>query len=278
MSRLTLRNKLNTAIGSALLCCCVGAIADSTAAFHSASPTARVEYWQQRQLQIERDLADKNTLSKVKLLFLGDSITDFWQMGEDIWVGNQWHGKKIWDQSFTGTPAENFSQNFGISGDRTEHILYRIEPKKNGGLGELDSPELNPEYIIIMLGINNSWAPEYPVADSIFAGVSAVVRAAHQRKPHARIILESILPTNDVVKNASVVKPVNLRLAELAASAEFSGSASYLDLYPSFVESNGQQKADYFVQDGLHPNENGYRVWRDQLLPLIANDRKSHSH
>ena len=275
MTRKTLRNKLKTAVAILSLLSCCSAIADSAASFQSVKPQARVEYWQLRQIQIEQLLSDRPSLSKVKLLFLGDSITDFWLMGEDLWVKNQWHGKTIWDESFTGTAPENLAQNFGISGDRTEHILYRIQPKKEGGLGELDSPELAPDYIIIMLGINNSWAPEDPVTDSIFEGVRAVVRAVHGLKPAARIVLESILPTNDPAKNAKVVIPVNQRLAGLTGNAEFSGSVAYLDLYPAFIDSSGRQKTDYFVQDGLHPNENGYRVWRNQLLPFLAHDRQT---
>lgn len=278
MSRSTLLSTLKAVIGSVLLLSFFSAIADSTTVFQSASPNARLEDWQQREIQIAHQLSDRTALAKVKLLFLGDSITDFWQTGQDLGEKNQWHGKKIWEESFTGTPVENFAENFGITGDRTEHILYRIEPTKNGGLGELDSPDLNPEYIILMVGINNSSAPEHPVADSIFEGVKAVALAVHQRKPHSRIILESLLPTGDPVKNSSVVKPVNQRLAKLAEAAEFSGSLSYLDLYSSFIKSNGKQRVDYFVKDGLHPNENGYRVWRDHLLPFIENDRKNHLH
>ena len=277
MSSQTLRKKLTVFVGMNFLLTCFSAIAGDVSAFQSTKPLARVEYWQQRQNQIEQVLLDRPTLSKVKLLFLGDSITDFWQMGEDPWVKKQWHGGKIWSESFTGARAENSSLNFGISGDRTEHILYRIQPKKEGGLGELDSQDLHPEYVIIMLGINNSWAPEDPAADSIFQGVRAVVQAVMERKPKANIILESILPTNDPDKNANVVKPVNKRLKGLAESAEFSGKIAYLDLYPAFTDKAGRQIANYFVKDGLHPNENGYRVWRDQLIPFLAADRKRRS-
>ena len=52
-------------------------MAGNNVAFQSSKPIARVEYWQQRQIQIEQHLLDKPALSKVKLLFLGDSITDF---------------------------------------------------------------------------------------------------------------------------------------------------------------------------------------------------------
>jgi hypothetical protein len=40
-----------------------------------------------------------------------------------------------------------------------------------------------------VVGINNSYAPESPVADSVYAGVPAVMRSLHARKPQARILL-----------------------------------------------------------------------------------------
>ncbi len=56
-------------------------------------------------------------------------------------------------------------------------------------------------------------------------------------------------------------------------SPPFSGVISFLDLYPSFVEGSGTQVTRYF-NDGLHPNVNGYRVWRDQLVPFLEQARR----
>jgi len=72
-----------------------------------------------------------------------------------------------------------------------------------------------------MAGINNSWAAEDPAADSIFEGVRAIVRAVHAHKPHTRVVLQSILPTNDDAKNAAVVRPVNAASGAMAGSPEF---------------------------------------------------------
>jgi len=104
--------------------------------------------------------------------------------------------------------------------------------------------------------------------------VLAVMRSLHARKPGARIILQSILPTSEPSRDDDVVRPVNLRLAALAKSAEFAGFTTWLDLYPAFVDAQGKQDARLFV-DGLHPSEAGYRVWRDQLVPALATARAS---
>ena len=131
-------------------------------------------------------VADSARMAAVKLVFVGDSITDFWLMGDDPWIPGRMHGRKIWDESFGGAVPENRSLNVGISGDRTEHLLHRILPKTQGGLGQLDATALEPEFFVLMVGINNSYAAEAPVADSVYQGVVAVMRALHARKPRAR--------------------------------------------------------------------------------------------
>ncbi|MCV2368128.1 GDSL-type esterase/lipase family protein [Roseateles oligotrophus] len=242
--------------------------------FASTKPTARVEYWQQRQAAIAAQTADTASLRAVKLVFVGDSITDFWLLGDDPWIPGRMHGRRIWDESFGGARPQNLALNIGISGDRSEHLLFRILPKAQGGLGQLDAAELAPEFFVLMVGINNSYAPESPVADSVFDGVLAVMRSLHARKPGTKLLLQSILPTSEPARDDTVVRPVNARLAALAKSPEFAGFTTWLDLYPAFVDAQGKQDAQLFV-DGLHPSEAGYRIWRDRLLPVLASVRAS---
>lgn len=237
--------------------------------FVSTQPHARVEYWQQRQAAIDAQMLEPARLRAAKLVFVGDSITDFWLMGDDPWIPGRMHGRKVWDESFGGAVPQHHAVNIAISGDRTEHLLFRILPKAQGGLGQLDAAALAPEFFVLMVGINNSYAAEAPVVDSVFSGVLAVMRALHARKPHTRIVLQSILPTSEPVRNDTVVKPVNARLQALAVSPEFRDFTYWLDLYPTFLDASGQQDSKLFV-DGLHPSEAGYRAWRDRLVPFLT--------
>jgi lysophospholipase L1-like esterase len=70
----------------------------------------------------------------VDLLFLGDSITDGWAKG----------GKAIWDTRYAPLKAANF----GIGGDKTEHVLWRL---KNGNL-----TGIQPKVVVLMIGTNNN--------------------------------------------------------------------------------------------------------------------------
>lgn len=245
------------------------ASAQTADGFNSTRPAERVEYWQKRLNEIGARMEQPDSLADVRLLFLGDSITDFWTMGDNPWFPGAVGGRAVWNESFGGQDPSRLGLNLGISGDRTEHVLYRIQPRSGGGLGELDRPDLTPDAVVLMIGINNSWDAETPAVDSVVAGVRAVVAAVHARKPDAVIVLQSLLPTNEPGRNAGLVVPVNAALAAFASGPEQAGHIRYLDLYPAFLDADGQQNRALFM-DGVHPNEAGYRAWRDRLVPFLS--------
>ena len=266
------RSGLAWAVGGLVAAAALTSTAQAAAGFASTQPKPRVEHWQTRQAAIDQELQDRTRMAATRLVFVGDSITDFWLFDDNPWVSGQKYGLQVWNESFTGSPPQNRALNIGISGDRTEHVLHRLRPRAAGGLGHLDAPGLKPEFLVVMLGINNTWAAESPVADSVFEGVRAVLAAAHARQPQARIVLQSLLPTNDPLKNREVVQVVNQRLQALARSPEWAAFTGWLDLTPGFVDAQGQQVAALFT-DGLHPNQAGYRIWRDRLLPFLEAQR-----
>jgi lysophospholipase L1-like esterase len=257
---------LGLAFGSLI---CGAAVAQEGRTFVSTRPTPRVEYWQTRLMAIEARLSAAESLAPVRLLFLGDSITDFWTLGENPWFPGAFGGRTVWAESFEGATPDTLGLNLGISGDRTEHVLQRILPKSEGGLGQLDRPDLDPDVIVLMIGINNSWDAEAPAVESVYEGIIAVVSAVHRHRPRAAIVLHALLPTHEPDRNAGLVVPVNRALADFVAARSQDGYLHFLDLYPAFLDADGHQNRALFM-DGVHPNESGYRVWRDQLVPVLA--------
>ena len=69
---------------------------------------------------------------KVEIVFIGDSITEGWK----------YNGSAVWNKYF----APRLAFNYGIGGDRTENLLWRIEHK------ELDG--LKPKVVVLMIGIS----------------------------------------------------------------------------------------------------------------------------
>jgi lysophospholipase L1-like esterase len=240
----------------------------AAAGYVSTRPVERIDYWQKRQAAIEATLAESRDLSGIRLVFLGDSITDFWLLRDNPWMQGVRNGRAVWDESFAD--GANRALNLGVSGDRIEHVLFRLLPRAEGGRGQLDRADLKPEFIVLMLGINNSYDVEPPAADSIFEGVKTVVGVVRARKLGSRIVLQSLLPTSDEAKNREIVAPVNARLKALAAADP--EHILWLDLATPFQTVEGRQRGELFY-DGLHPNEAGYRLWRDRLVPLLEKAR-----
>src|SRR5215472_4566075 len=89
--------------------------------------------------------------SGIDLLFMGDSITDFWRS----------KGSNVWAKFY----GDRHAANFGISGDRTQHVLWRIE---NGELSGID-----PKVIVLMSGTNNSGSDS---TEQSAGGVEKMVR------------------------------------------------------------------------------------------------------
>jgi lysophospholipase L1-like esterase len=137
-------------------------------------------------------------------------------------------------------------------------VLHRLLPTAQGGEGWLDRPDLQPDTLFVMLGINNSFDAEKPATTSIIKGVQAVVARLRERKPNARIVIQSLLPTEDPVKNRDLVQPVNAALRTHAASLPNT----------AFVDEAGLQRRALF-NDALHPSRDGYRVWRDRLVAFL---------
>lgn len=178
---------------------------------------------------------------ELDLVFFGDSITDGWNYPAKHKFSG---GKEVWERRWGGLETVNF----GVSGDRTEHLLWRL----------LKSPQgkgWKAKTIFLMIGINNSmqrrrgWsAPDTP--ESAAKGFRAVVAAIRELHPEARLVTLGCLPTAS--RKDSWVDDYN-RLAS-AISAEL--GAEFHDIGDT-LRTDGKFDRS-LTTDGLHPNAAGY--------------------
>jgi len=184
---------------------------------------------------------------KAQLLFLGDSITAGW-------AGR---GKDVWEKSFSQwQPA-----NFGIGGDRTQHVLWRIQN------GELDG--LKPKAAVLMIGTNNVGNDS---AEAIAQGVTKIVETIRAKTPDTKILLLAVFPRGE--KASTPEKPnagrdklaqVNGILAKLADNQHI----FFLDIGAKFLQPDGSISKD-IMPDFLHPSPAGYQIWADAITPKLT--------
>ena len=161
------------------------------AGVNSAVYPAPRQDWVQR-VQSDNERARKQT--GIRLIFDGDSITDRWLVA----------GTQIWQERYEKIGAFDF----GISGDRTQHLLWRLAQ------GQVDG--IQPRLVALMIGTNNLGGNS---VDEIAAGVTAIVRDYQTRCPGAVILLQGIFPrgkdANDPLR--AKIKAVNAIIARLNA-------------------------------------------------------------
>lgn len=178
----------------------------------------------------------------VDVLFLGDSITDAWR-GKAA--------QPTWEKFFMPhKPA-----NFGIGGDRTQHVLWRIQN------GELDG--IKPKVVVLMIGTNNTGDDS---AEQIADGVTAIVKTIRQRSPSTKVMLLAVFPRGEQPDNPGRVKiaQINKTISKL----DDGKSVRYLDIGGKFLQPDGTLSKD-IMPDFLHLSAKGYEIWGEAINPLL---------
>jgi lysophospholipase L1-like esterase len=182
----------------------------------------------------------------VDLAFLGDSITQNWEGP----------GKMVWEKSF----APRKAGNFGISGDRTEHVLWRLDH------GELVG--LNPKLIVMLIGTNNLGHPiARQTPQSTATGVQAILKRLREKLPGSQILMLAIFPRSEKPNDPLRIK-VNETNKLLAALAD-GKKIHFLDIGQEFLQPDGTMSRE-IMGDFLHPGPKGYEIWADAIEPRVV--------
>lgn len=182
--------------------------------------------------------------SSAQLVFLGDSITAGWVRG---------NGQDIWAKAFSGfNPL-----NFGISGDCTQHLLWRVEN------GELEG--LKAKAFVVLIGTNN--VGDHP-ADGIAKGITRIVETIRTKQPQAKILLLAVFPRGE--KPApNFVRDKFTAVNAIIAKLDDGQNVFFLDIGEKFLQPDGSLSKE-LMPDFLHLSPLGYQIWADALVPKLA--------
>lgn len=195
-----------------------------------------------------------NAISKkgeAQLVFLGDSITQGWEKnGKDVWA-------KTWE------PLK--AVNFGIGGDRTEHVIWRLQN------GNFDG--IKPKLVVLMIGTNNTGHNGRPAvehggvayassAEQSAEGVKMILDILGKKLPEAKVLLLGIFPRGPSKDDAK-------RMQNVATNNLISGFADnkrvfYMDIGNTFLKPDGTLPKE-IMPDLLHLSAQGYQMWADAI-------------
>ncbi len=196
--------------------------------------------WRERHARLV-DVAERGDAD---LVFLGDSITEGWTWGDTPAVFQAAFGKYK-------------TANFGIGGDQTQHVLWRLQ---NGEAGNL-----SPKLTVLLVGTNNFGHSGHS-PEQVREGVQAIIHAINKHWPASRILLLGILPCGEEEGDPNRARVA--RANQLLAALGDDWKVEYRDFGPLFVDERGTIPAE-LMADFLHPTTGGYRLLAEKLGPVV---------
>ena len=195
------------------------------------------DWWLDRLMRNRNQIADSN--GEIDIVMLGDSITHNWEKPGAASLAEL-------RKTYTVLDA-------GYSGDRTEHLLWRVRN------GELDG--YKAKVVTLMIGTNNGQKPA-----EIVAGIKEILAVVAKKQPQAKVILMPIFPRG---ADAADKKRVNNEAVNAQIKAFADGEkVVWLDFNAKFLDEKGDTK--WIMPDRLHPNAAGYKeIWLPALQAKV---------
>ena len=204
-------------------------------------------WWANRFLSRQKAIASVAG-GTVDLVLFGDSIMHFWE----------WKHPESWASLTNGHTVINC----GYGGDRTQHLLWRLEH------GELDG--YAAKNVAIMIGTNNNTSKETDPAN-VAAAVRRIVSVVKLKQPQARILLHAIFPrgASGQTRHAGPRRRNDATNELLKAFAATDPSVVWIDIGPDLVDETGWvPKA--VMGDEIHPTDAGYALWSAALKRALG--------
>jgi N-acetylglucosamine-6-sulfatase len=198
------------------------------------------DWWSKRH----RSMNQKAASGPHELLFIGDSITQGWEGP----------GKEVWEEFYGNRKA----LNLGISGDRTEHVIWRLN---NGNLKN----QPKAKAAVVMIGTNNTGHSKQDPTE-VRDGFERIVSTLRARCPQAKILLLGVFPRG--AKPDDPLRKNNEKINSLISTMHNGERIHYLDLSDKFLTPDGVLTKE-IMPDALHPKAKGYRIWAEAIEPKL---------
>ena len=179
----------------------------------------------------------------VDLLLIGDSITQGWEGA----------GKEAWEKYY----GKRNAVNLGIGGDRTQHVLWRLDHGNIEGI--------SPKLAVLMIGTNNSNGTDN-TAEEIAAGIEAITKKVREKLPQSKVLVLAIFPRGE---KPNPQREKNAKASEIASKLADNQNVFYLDIGDKFLAADGALSKE-IMPDFLHLSPQGYEIWGASIEPMVV--------
>jgi lysophospholipase L1-like esterase len=185
--------------------------------------------------------------NKYDLIFIGDSITHFW---EEV------NGPETWKRYYGNRKV----LNIGFGWDRTQNVLWRL------GNGEFKNQR--PKQVVLNIGTNNLTCNRVrgSTHEELVEAIEAICAFIHGQSPGTKILIMDIFPRG--LKSEELFRRIIAVNAILDERMKDRPNIALMNIGKKFLNDKGDVDKDLFP-DGTHPNEKGYQIWAESIEPVL---------
>lgn len=180
-----------------------------------------------------------------RVLFLGDSLVERWNEP-------RWGARAVWAADM----APRGVLDAGVSGDRTEHLRWRLDH------GNLDGPP--PEGAVLLIGTNDLGHGRPP--QEAAEGIRQTLLRLREKLPDTRVLLLGLWPRGATA--ADYLRQETIAVNQLIARCADGQAIVYADIGGVLLEPDGVLNRQV-SPDLLHFGAVGYERLVPKLDPLI---------
>ena len=185
-----------------------------------------------------KKLNTENPPQKDAILFLGSSSFTRWTD-----VGQYFPDKVIINRAFGGS--------------RLADLNYYAEDLLN---------PYSPKQIVIYCGENDIVYKDKPNAEEVFKRFKQFYNTVRTQFPKANITYVSIKYSPSREQFWPIMKKANKKIK---CFLQWKKNANFIEINNAMKDENGNVRKDIFVEDMLHLNSDGYKIWTKVMYPYL---------
>ena len=175
-----------------------------------------------------------------------------WTPGSTLFTGSS--TIRMW-KSLEETFPETDLINTGFGGSKASDLERHLFPLVI---------KFEPSRVFIYEGDNDLWA-DVPVSE-ILQSLDNIITRIHLVNPEVEIYLIGAKPSPSRWSKKENYLIFNKLLAEFTQTKE---QVEFIDTWKALTDSQGNPRPELYIQDQLHLNEEGYKIWAEIFKPIL---------
>ena len=148
--------------------------------------------------------------------------------------------------------------NRGFGGSTIADAIYYAE--------EIVFP-YDPKQVVIYEGDNDLASSDKITADSVLNRFKQLFNLIRNNLPNTSIAFVSIKPSPSREKLIPEMKDANSLIKIFLKDKK---NTAFIDVYHAMLNKDGKPDKSIFLEDELHMNDKGYRIWQKIIQPYLS--------